>query len=517
MYYRSISIILIFFIQLLNAQNNCNIFSWQKDLNKYKLIAQQDDYRHYLDSLNKNGYYALQVDSMTSKNQKCKVYIHQGKFYSDYITNKDRYSNDLDKIKDSLIHAGKMFNKIILSPNILEKDGLIYKMVVKDENPRTIDDIKFIGYDKIPSGYKQSLLHKNTIANNQNIKALENLVENNKTINLTQSSKISYTRDSSTLFIYTMKQRTNSFDGIMGFSTDENNKLKLSGNVNLNLYNAFNQLEQINLTWFGGENKSQNLDFNLHFPYLFFKYIGIQSDLKIRKQDSTFLQLRWNNGLSYQTSINSYVYANFNLETSNFIESERTTGEDYKKTGFGVGYVFNNDDLLTFNENKTLLKLNTNLLKKTFQEENITQSEVSYELARQQRLWKHHYIYGKGQGQNLIEKENEFLYNELFQLGGISNLRGFNQNSIFTSSFNMLSLAYRYIPNNNFLVEVFSDFALTRSEEFDRLNKWIGLGSGIQFRSNVGIFKLIYAVGKSESQPIDFTNGKVHFGMVATF
>jgi len=45
----------------------------------------------------------------------------------------------------------------------------------------------------------------------------------------------------------------------------------------------------------------------------------------------------------------------------------------------------------------------------------------------------------------------------------------------------------------------------------------IGFGAGLAFKTSVGVFKLDYALGDSEENPLELSAGKIHFGYVSFF
>jgi hypothetical protein len=45
----------------------------------------------------------------------------------------------------------------------------------------------------------------------------------------------------------------------------------------------------------------------------------------------------------------------------------------------------------------------------------------------------------------------------------------------------------------------------------------LGFGAGLTFETKAGIFGLSYAVGKQNSNPLDFRSSKIHFGYVNIF
>ena len=115
---------------------------------------------------------------------------------------------------------------------------------------------------------------------------------------------------------------------------------------------------------------------------------------------------------------------------------------------------------------------------------------------------------------------NDRLYlNELYRLGGIRNLRGVDEASIYASSFAIGTLEYRLLLEENSNAFVFVDQAWweDRSREEVLADDPIGFGIGTNFETKAGIFSLTYALGSQFNNPFDLRDGKVHFGFTSLF
>ena len=115
-------------------------------------------------------------------------------------------------------------------------------------------------------------------------------------------------------------------------------------------------------------------------------------------------------------------------------------------------------------------------------------------------------------GKNLFD-------NELYRIGGLKTLRGFNEQSIFASTYGVATAEYRYMIGQYDYLTVFSDVAYVEKKTESEFNsQWLtGLGAGINFRTNGGVFSLFLAVGKNQDTSFDFRATKVHFGYLNQF
>src|SRR5690606_25384173 len=114
--------------------------------------------------------------------------------------------------------------------------------------------------------------------------------------------------------------------------------------------------------------------------------------------------------------------------------------------------------------------------------------------------------------------ENMFR-NEIYRIGGLKTLRGFNEQSIFASAYVVGTAEYRFILEENSNVFVFFDQAIyeDRTDEKTLSDTPFGFGAGINFETNAGIFSLTYALGKQLENPVEIRSGKIHFGFISFF
>jgi hemolysin activation/secretion protein len=116
-------------------------------------------------------------------------------------------------------------------------------------------------------------------------------------------------------------------------------------------------------------------------------------------------------------------------------------------------------------------------------------------------------------------KTERLLTNELFQVGGINTLRGFDEESIFASQYLIASIEYRYLIGPASYLFTFLDGAniQTRSMDTQFNGNFFGMGMGLSFETKSGLFKLAYAVGKQPTSSLNFRESKIHFGFVSLF
>ena len=111
------------------------------------------------------------------------------------------------------------------------------------------------------------------------------------------------------------------------------------------------------------------------------------------------------------------------------------------------------------------------------------------------------------------------MINELFRLGGIGNLRGHNQNVFFASHYIIGNWEYRFLFDNYSYLFVFYDQGWLQQKTINSFieDMPLGFGLGLNFPTKAGIFNIVYALGQTKNQSINFNRSKIHFGFISRF
>jgi outer membrane translocation and assembly module TamA len=109
--------------------------------------------------------------------------------------------------------------------------------------------------------------------------------------------------------------------------------------------------------------------------------------------------------------------------------------------------------------------------------------------------------------------------NELFQIGGYKLLRGFDEESIFSSAYGVATAEYRYLLGRNSFIAAFIDYGSSKNTrtETNKNSTFLGTGLGMAFETKAGIFNITYAVGKRDTDRFNFRQSKIHLGYVNYF
>ena len=495
-----------------------------------------------LDSLKTIGYYTLQLDSIKEN----KVFLNKGKMYKQIWVKNDsvfmqkedwfpvkNLDSLISKVNEKYAAKGYPFTEVKIVPMGYRDGEAQVALNVQLFAARTIDGVKVEGYEKLSKGYvKHGLgLKKGKIYNEAELKKISERMSYNTFIEEIRPAQTLFNTDSTTVYLYVKKVKSNLFDGVLGFGNDAKGDFRLNGNVKIELNNNFNGMERIRVNWIATADKSTTLDLSVRVPYLFRSAIGTQTDFNMFRRDSVFVNTKIEERLFYQLSLNSNLGLNLSYESSNFVLDEypemALLYDDFNKSGIGFSYEFIQPSQNRLLEGKASIHLLGKALRRKGQEiipetEEIVKSDIpQYEVGLKAfyifNLFPKHLLKTQIEGFGLFGDEEYYSENELYRIGGFGSLRGFNEESIFASAYGISSLEYRFLPNDGFYISLFGDYGFVENKSNGINENFLGIGTGISFLTSLGVFNLSYAVGKQSDNAFDFRNSKIHFGILTRF
>ncbi len=117
------------------------------------------------------------------------------------------------------------------------------------------------------------------------------------------------------------------------------------------------------------------------------------------------------------------------------------------------------------------------------------------------------------------KEEDYFFTNELFLLGGLHSVRGFDEKSIAASSYTIQRIEFRYLfdqAGNMFLF--FDGMAYRRKLHSQSKTGYpFGFGAGMTLDTRAGQFSITWAAGKQDEIPVSLRSAKIHLGIISRF
>ncbi|MCH7524823.1 MAG: hypothetical protein IIC74_07395 [Bacteroidetes bacterium] len=209
-----------------------------------------------------------------------------------FITTISKSEDILNYINSKIVEDGQPFASLKLV-NLKKKDdnNIQAELIISNDKKRSIDNIIVKGYENFSKSYIKHFL-KIKIGDDFNLKTLKEKSETLNTLQFANQIKppeILFTKDSTTVYLYLEKTKSNNFDGFLGFGTNETtNKIEFSGYLNLSLVNNLNYGESFNLVYKSDENEQKTFEVNFNLPYIFGSSLGTEFNLNIFKKEVFF-------------------------------------------------------------------------------------------------------------------------------------------------------------------------------------------------------------------------------------
>lgn len=439
-------------------------------------------------------------------------------YFSIPLRESERVLERLNKLQTK---NGYTFDKLKLTNLTIQDTVVRATLNTSKTSKRIIDSIALKGYKKFPKSFisyfagikkgdafdKQQLLKKNDALNSlgfaNSIKPPQALFEKKKT----------------TLYLYLEKQNFNTFDGIIGFATNEQTQnIVFNGYIDLVLNNNLNYGEQFVLNYKADGADQENLNLKTTLPYILKTPFGIQAQLNIFRRDSTFSSASQNLRVSYQISPSSKANVGFAAKTSNELLSENQSPEnleDYSSSFLTTGVTFIKLQQNTLFPVKTFLNLDIGIGNRKTISKKTRQVTLSNVINHSFYINQKNSIYLQNTT-NVITSDT-YLTNELFRFGGINSMRGFLENNIDASLVSILNTEYRLLLNQQTYLHSIIDLGYFENKSVDQKEKLYSFGIGLGMLTKAGLFKFSIANGNIDGQVFKFSNSKIHLSLTSRF
>lgn len=436
-------------------------------------------------------------------------------------------------------------------------DGNLISAALKFEKNDLIvfDTLQVVGTARIASGYLENYLDikPDEIYDESLVQRIDRRLRGLTFVTVMKPAEIIFVRGKARVRLFLDDRKVNRFNFLLGIlpnSDQLEGRILVTGEAGLNLQNAFGRGERLLLEWENLQPRSPKLDVEFAYPYLFSLPFGAEAGFHLFKRDTFYLNLEQEFAIQYLFTGNNYLKGFVRNKTTNLITvdtlqviatRELPQNIDTRTTYYGLEYHMENLDY-RFNPRKGYdltasvsvglrnIRKNNEILflqdptDTAFNFEslygplalNSTNWEISYDAGYFFPLGGRSTILARSAGAYLI---NEQLFdNELFRIGGSRLLRGFDEESIETALYNVVTAEYRYLLGENSYFNIFVDGAYVRPDFSEAPFFPYGFGAGLAFETTAGIFAVNYALGKLNDQnPIQFRNAKIHFGYLSYF
>ena len=284
---------------------------------------------------------------------------------------------------------------------------------------------------------------------------------------------------------------------------------------------------------------TEKLLINFSYPYLFHTPIGIDENFNLFKQDTTYIQLDNKLGLKYLFIGGDYFEVYYESIVTTLLSTSGlqniTTLPPYTDATtdlYGIEYKVRHLDYI-YNPRRGYEFLGSAAAgNKTIRKNSAINSDAYAGLQFNTIEYRANILadcylpvatraaikFGVNGG--YIE-DPSLLLNDLYRIGGLEVLRGFNEQSVYVSQYAVGTIEFHYLLEQNSFFFLFYDQGYVRQTLPSAIQYYYdtpsGFGAGMDFQTKAGIFSLSYALGNAKGNPLNFSTGKINFGIVNYF
>ncbi len=528
-----------------------------------------------LAKLRDGGYLAAGVDSLAYSNDTVLGYIYIGSKYRVLHITQHNLSQEylpaneitlsitsFQRLQKHLIteheNHGYPFAQLLLQDNHSTGDTLHTRLLFDKYLKFEYDTLVYNGGSTISKKYLSKYLdvEAGQLYRELSVKSIDKKLRNLPLVKLKGATRVVFYQGKVRIILNIDDIVTDRLDGVVGLAPNSanstENQLLITGEVNIELNNLFKSGKQLELHWRNYLQNSQKLDVGFTYPYLFNTRLGISTEFNLNKFDTLFVNLMSKLSLRYQQQGNNYLQVYYQNVSSNLLSPDTSsirmrqiipTNNPYRIDNYGVAAFQQDLDYLP-NPRKGYKILadvaigqkviipNSDIRKVKFLNEETGQLISVYDTAelRSTRLEikiASSYFIPIKQRSTIRQQvtfnglfADQVFFNELYNFGGYSSLRGFDENELFASKALTYLLEYRYLIGENSNVGLFVNTALIENKiESTDLIYDIPFGFGVSANIQVGkgILNLAYALGSQQGNALQLSAAKFHFGVINYF
>jgi len=363
------------------------------------------------------------------------------------------------------------------------------------------------------------------------IKRFDQRLKQQQYIEIIKPSEIEFLSHKARVYCYLNNKRVSRFWGLAGFYSDKSDKkIKLNGELNLSLVNSLRNGELINFAWSAPGKGTQKLNVATDWPYIFGKQVGFSGSFSIFRQDSTYITINPKMAISFSAPNGGRFLINIDYKKTSYTLNDKTNQSFYANTSaflYGLGYEYSSYENLILPTKGILIRTNLNTGSR-----NISQGQSPKSNLIDGELFIEGYIPLQESRFILALRSNskaraiyntsgsKALYsNEMYLIGGMGTIRGFNQETVLTDMYSIASVELHLRLTEGSGIYLFGDKGYVNANELGETKVYwpLGVGLGLNLVTKAGLFNLSYALGQGFGQSIGVKDAKVHFGVVATF
>ena len=540
-------------------------------------IQARQEARDLITKLRTAGYAASSIDSSKADTTKMALYIYVGAKVDNIILHNGNVDDkllgdagvkyfvtsgkpirltDAETVKDKIIqqceNSGYPFASVKLDSFGTNGKTFTAKIYLDKHEIIRYDTMHILGKTHAKKAFLRSYLglKPGKPYNEATVKKITQRMSELQFIQVIQPRTVEFLNGKAKVNVFLKDKKASQFDFLLGFLPGSSGqKLLITGDATLHLVSPFGYGEDLYLQWQKLQPKTQTLDVKVSYPYLLGLPLGLSAKFNLYKADTSYVDINGDYGLQYQLIGSDYLRASLKqkitvvttVDTSYIIQNRSLpTNIDLVSNAFSLEYFIQRLDyrinptsgfVLTVNASAGVrsIKRNNNISQlydgvdgryfsylydsiklKTFE------FKVGLAIEKYWKLAARHTIKTSFDGKYFYAPT--IFQNEKYRLGGISSLRGFDDQSIFTPYYAMGNVEYRFLLSKNSFFGAFFNAALVQNSlTHQGFDYPFGFGVTAAIETKAGVFGITYAMGRQLGNKITFNSAKIHFGYVNYF
>jgi outer membrane protein assembly factor BamA len=530
-------------------------------------IQRTKELQRFLFALYDDAYLAASIDSIVQDSIKQVAYLSHGRRYEwasltkgnidegilsqvgyseRFFRHTPFYYKDAFKMMDKILSFyedhGYPFAQVKLDSIRLQGNSITASLYLDKKRLEKIDSVIVKGDLKVSPEYLYGYLgiKPGDLYDESKVKVISSRLKSLPILYETKPMQVIFVENKAKIFLYLGKKNANQFNGIIGILPSSTGKINVTGDLSLQLQNTFHHAENLGFHWQHIQAQTENLTANFSYPYILKTPIGFDEDFKLFKQDTTYLQIDEKVGFRYLMTGGNYwkvFYENISsslialsqleLLTSNLPPYADVTtqlyGIEYKAAD--LDYIYNPrkgyELLVNVAAGTKVIRKNPQLNPLIYEGLQLNSDEykanikAAYYIPFFERSTFEFAVTG-----GYIDAPS-LLLNDLYRIGGFNVLRGFDEQSIYATSYGVGTVEFHYLLEQNSFLFLFFDQGWCRETYTTTISYFNdtprGFGAGMDFQTKAGIFSISYALGQSINNPISFKEGKISFGLINNF
>lgn len=525
------------------------------------------------------GYFAVSIDSLVCDSARSYTYIYVGE-RSEYmlikngnvdpallssaglkgtvLNQKKIHVQDAETVKQKVLvqceNSGFPFASVVLDSFAYDTNQLFSaKLYLEKNEPIMYDSLQIMGKTKTKRVFLRNYLgiKIGKPYNESNIRKIQQRINELQFVESVQPHTVLFQSGKAKVNLFLKDKKSSQFDFLIGFLPGSSGqKLLITGEARIHLFSLLGMGEEFYLQWKKLQPKTQELDVRVVYPYLAGLPLGINARFQLYKRDTSYVDIDGDYGVQYNFIGSNYLKASLkqkitivtNIDTG-YIRSARAlprnldlTTNEFALEYFlqKLNYRFNPVDgyvlrvmgsagVKQIKRNNNVLNMYDELRKESFgflydtARLKTFQFRVGLSIEKYWKLAARHTIKTSMEGKYFFTRN--IFENEKYRIGGVSNLRGFDDQSIFTPYYAIANLEYRFLLSKNSYFSAFFNAAVVEDTRPGKgpVDFPYGFGAGAAIETKIGIFGLTYAMGNQLDNKLTIKSAKIHIGYVNYF